>query len=667
MPSILNAQQIIEAALIEDLFTNDGDHLIPSGKDKYAPCFYCGKEGKRKGLSINKKLNIAKCFSCDKSVTPGNYYQNRHAVDFVEAIKRLSDITKIPIQYEETKKTKNKAGTKKTQAKEEKTASNDKSIQNPMGMEARHGRNDNTNFLVKQLAASGLTLEGTQSEIKVDDKTLRVKQRYTSGTKDEAGNIITGDDMILHYVNLHRQLETYYRKKKNGETTGTPQVFTRIRNQFPAAPKNLDRNGKPKKYASPYGSGCHIWHPEIVIKKYNRKAEIKHLHIQEGEKKADKASMHGLISCGIGGITMLAENQQLNSDFSDIITTCNTTDVYFWVDSDWQDIGANDKNVAGRSYMFLGAIRNFLNYFKAFYNSGIDLRLHLCYVNKVESIKDKVADGTESLTSNPSPLTLNTPKGIDDLLVLFKDREEEILQDWETARMQADGHGKYVSCIDITHYTENNLKKLFHLETYETFFEFHHKELAQRKEFFYFKTPYVYKEETNTFELKHPITEDEQWYIAGKARDNQHKYYFDLDNFQIFCQNRLLGRLTISKNPDKIKLILADINTKTINFINAEEVVLWLFDFLDSINETSVKNFFHQNDQFFEEKKLMRLRLLDDKIKLFSHNKSTGYLFFANGFWQITAQGITVKTIKDSEGYVWSTQVKDFEPTLITE
>ena len=649
MPSILNTHQIIEAALIRDLFIHDGDMPKPAGKDEYVPCFYCSKDGRHKGISLSKKLNIGKCFSCDQSVTPANYFQNRHADDFVTAITKLSQITNIAIIYDE----KVKGESKKVKVGVQKIEPDNSEVA-PGPQVPKNSTTTTKTFCQRQLESSGLTTELTQSEIILDDKTRKVKQRYTSGKKDEAGNIVPGDDMILHYVSLNRTPETYYRKKKNGDTYGAPQVFTRVRNQFPNDPKNLDKNGKPKKYASPLGSGCHIWHPEPLIKKYQRKAPIPHLHIQEGEKKADKATLHGIISVGIGGITMLAENQQLNSDFSDIITTCGTTHIYFWVDSDWQDIGHNDKNVAGRSYMFLGAIRNFLNYFKAFYNSGIDLRLHLCYVNKSE-----VAQVPE--------VPNNAPKGIDDLLVSLPGNEEIILKDWEAARTSSDGHGKYVSCIEITHYTENNLKKLFHLETHETFFEFHKAELKERKEFFYFKTPYIYKDDTGTFELKHPITEDEKWYIPGKGRDNQHKFYYDHDKFQIFCRNKQLGRLTISHNPNKIKLIQADVNTKTLNFITSEELTLWIFDFLDNINETAVKNFFHMNDQIFEEKKLMRLRLLDDLIKIFSHNKNTGYLFFANGFWQINAQGITLKTIKDSEGYVWATQVKDFEPKLITE
>ena len=48
------------------------------------------------------------------------------------------------------------------------------------------------------------------------------------------------------------------------------------------------------KYRTPYGAPAFIYYPQKIRELYQKQVPIKRLFIQEGEKKAEKATKHGI-------------------------------------------------------------------------------------------------------------------------------------------------------------------------------------------------------------------------------------------------------------------------------------------------------------------------------------------------------------------------------------
>ena len=186
----------------------------------------------------------------------------------------------------------------------------------PKGPQVRKSKKADT-FCDRQLKSSGLTVKDITATTFVDDKTEKLVEVYQPGTRDQFGRIAPGDDMIIWYYDLNGH-EVMYKKEK----TSKFEHLYRVRWQFPE--HHLDKAGKPIKYQSPYGSGSH-------------------LYIQEGEKKADKATLHGITSVGIMGIHNIASSGRLPHDLQLLVQACRVEEVVFMLDSDWDQLSENLK------------------------------------------------------------------------------------------------------------------------------------------------------------------------------------------------------------------------------------------------------------------------------------------------------------------------------------
>ena len=74
--------------------------------------------------------------------------------------------------------------------------------------------------------------------------------RYQAATIDKFWNVVPGDDMILHYLDIDGKPLAYKTQK------GARRPLIRVRWANPALHK--DKDGKPVKYKSPYKSGSHF-------------------------------------------------------------------------------------------------------------------------------------------------------------------------------------------------------------------------------------------------------------------------------------------------------------------------------------------------------------------------------------------------------------------------
>lgn len=598
-------------------------NMKKDGKSYRMPCPDC--DGKQ-SLVYTPSKSIIKCFKChrDGESSKGAYswctkilkLEGRKAVEF------LAEKLNIFIEYEPVKIRKKKT-------------SSQAAVQTPIG--------EFKTFRDIMLEQSGLSLEDVTGEVRLDNNTLAQMVRYTSGSKN-GDQIMKGDDVQIHYKTLYGTLETYYKKRSNGEAYGKPIPFTRTRNRRPE--DHLDKNGKPKKYESPWNSGLHIWHPEPLIGKFQTKSPIPVLFLQEGEKKADKCTKHSLISCGIMGINNLIDANGLHPDFGLIITQCKTESVVFTVDSDWENkipTGATE-NIDSRARAFLTAVRKFQQYFYGFTNQGIHLKIYFSYVKP----------------------NANNDKGTDDLLtVTLKGREDELLKDYEFAMNQGDGQGKYIACINITGFSEHKLKELFHLQSKEAFIELHKDILKDRGEFYYSGTKWKFSSD-GTLELAQPLSPDHIfWKKKSSKSAAEERYEFKPDKWVNVSHDRwFIGRYRMQKDLSAYKMIIADPITKTIRVIECFEVIDFVLNFLYSIGEIDVYNWLFNSDKYLNEKKIQKLWHLNDIIHLLKNEKNIGYMFFRNGFWKISDSEIRPFTINDSPGYIWEDKVKDAQPEL---
>lgn len=626
---IQNSDQIkseAEMRFAELIEKDTNQSFSKQGASLYMKCPNCDREGKGKGLNYSPKKEIAKCFSCDFTASnPINYLMNLHQLDFVEALKKAAELLNIPIETSKSEPDAPSTGRK---------------------------QNAKVDFYETQLQNSGLTLEDVQSKLKIDDSTTQIINRYSSGFYDiHTGNIVPGDDMILHYITLDRTRTTYYKKKyRTKEAYGKPIPLYRVRHRFPD--QHLDKKGNPKKYESPIGSGVQVWLPDKLIQKFENRQSIETLFIDEGEKKADKSTKHGQYSVGIMGISNLVENGNLHPDFSRIITTCGTKNVVFRMDADWQTKigkGNNAENsVDYRSRQFLTAIRTYKNHFYAFYNNGIELKIYFSY------IKENTAG----------------EKGVDDLLMgRLKGKEEQLKIDTEKAMTDPNGTGEFVDCIDITGYSEQKLKELFHLESIERFVDFHKDRIkANGEEFFYSGTKYKLIDEAPGYELAQPLSPEEKFWQKHISKDNKNnhdRFHIDFNRFRIFMQNNGIGRITTQEYPYQHQLVRAFYDQKIVNKIATLEIFDWIIDFLNAAGEYEITNYLQGNDRVLSDKNLERLKNLDDRVNFLKPTKSNGYMFFENGFWEITKDGIKGYDRQSAPGFIYREQLIAQSPTLL--
>lgn len=401
---------IMSSADLQEVIA-DFVQLQKAGKDYYGTCPFCGKTGKDKGLKVSPSKKIYKCFSCDcGGNSPVTFLMEAERKTYPEALQYLADKYCITV---ETERTQPQRKTKHVET-----------------------------YRDKQLRASGLDDADQKAFVFVDDDTKKEVNIYESGTLDQYGTIVHGDDMIIWYYGLDGK-PVMYQKPKSSRFA---QLF-RVRWQNPEL--HPDKNGRPVKYKSPYGSGSHLYIPEIIRNIYNDGRQINRLYIQEGEKKADKASKHGLPSVGIMGIHNIGQNGRLPMELQLIVQKCKVKEVVLVLDSDWDDLSHNIKPedpIEQRPRSFFTAVKNFKEYFLTFKNQGIYLEIYFAYGN------DKVN------------------KGIDDLLTnVLKGKEIDMLKDIDFSINEKDGKGQYLTMVKISTIPDQKLYEYWNLHSVDSF------------------------------------------------------------------------------------------------------------------------------------------------------------------------------------------------------
>jgi len=584
--------------------------LKKKGNKTVAKCPSCNTDD---SLIITKSKQIFKCFKCDYGGNSGTQFvMDFKKVNFPTALAIVAKILNIDIV--ETPKP--KGPQRKEQPKQE-------------------------TFRDKQLKLSGITEEQQKAECIDEDKTTIVDV-FESGTRDQYGKITTGDDMLIWYFDLEGKPVMYQKPK----STKSEQLF-RVRWQNPDLHK--DKAGRPMKYSSPYGSGSHLFIPEPIRQMYRERRVFKRLFIQEGEKKALKATLHGLPSVGIMGIQNIATEGRLPYDLQLIIMTCQVEEVVFLLDSDWDHLSNNLKvgdKVDKRPYNFYYAVRNFREYFKTFINMGIYLETYFAYVKQND----------------------NNDKGIDDLLAnTLAGKENDLLNDVNTSINEKNGSGKYIQLNKISTVSDLKLQEFWDLHNAESFSARYKDELISLPEFQIGKHKWRFNKDEK-LEAAQPLTEDEQYwdliYKEDKSGFVRTEVHFNYLYCYTFLKRRGFGRILMANR----QFQLARIENKVVNIYEAYQIRDFVFDFTKEIvekkNLVDVMNMLYRGgSNYLGPDKLSQMEFMYPKFE--TSDKSYQLLFFRGKYWKITAEGITEHPLNELQYNVWKDKINDFDAKLL--
>ena len=646
-------QKIFDSSKIEDfIFDTKKAH----GQNKLfakCPSAACGyiNEKKKQGLMIDQTKNIAKCFKCGQGYSnPVDFIMKTENLDYPDALRYIAkekgifieetDSRKEKAQHAVSPKTKKDTSAKKKKATSKKTGTRAENLSEPNSKKSdkvpetetpKKPQNIKT-FCDSQLEESGLTYDDIRVESKDPDGTARQISPFIQGTRDQYGNIVEhrGDDVLIKYYDLEGRPVMYKPEKSN-----QMRHLIRVRWQNPAA--HPDRNGNPIKYQSPKGSGSHVYIPERLRKMYKQARPIDRLFIQEGEKKAEKACKHSLMSVGIMGINNLGSNNRLPDEVQFIIQRCEVKEVIFILDSDWRSLSDDLKNgqaVDSRPKQFFSAVRNFKDYLRTLANLGNPVEIYFGYIQYNEARE----------------------KGIDDLLTgTLKEKEDELKADFDFAVNEKSGKGQFIQVNKITMLPDVRIADFWLLNDAEKFAAFHKKKLQVLKEF-KLKGYLRRFNDDGKLEMAQQLLPDEEFWEEDvketRNGDLKKTLTFNYVNAMNFLQNRGFFRYQMRSG----EKVLIRMENRVLTVIDHTDVKDFVKDFCREIKRKDVLNMLMRGGpQYLGPEKLTNLDLNYPKIERAAGDKQ--YLFFTDKIWEITADGIKELNYGQFPEFIWSEKI----------
>ena len=584
--------------------------LEKRGKDISGKCPVCGKSGKGKGIKFNVDKQLFKCFSCDTSGKGAvKFLMITQKFEYVKALEFLAD--KYNIDYSENY--------------------NAKLIQ---AQKAKRGKGK-LSYVDIQLSGSGLTRDDvTAVVIKDGDKTKTTEVcPYIEGTVNNYYQLIPGygDDMVILYYDLDGKPIQYIPPKRK-----RPENFFRIRFQNPEEHK--DRHGRPFKYYSPSGSETQLYVPQKIRSLYQRGHVIETLFIQEGEKKAEKACKHDILSVGVMGIQNIGSHNVMPKDLQLLITKCNVKNIVFLLDSDWQDISSKIKtgdNPQQRPLSFFYAIKNYKEYMLSLRNIGVNLEIYFGAVKRV----------------------VREEKGLDDVLAgSMKLKEAEFKDDVFQAINSKTGQGEYCEVHKITTYTDYQIKDLWKLNSAKEFAEFHKETLINIPEFKISRTLYRFNDDEE-FELAEPILPEEKYWEFTEKGNPQ----FNYKRAYQFLRNRGYGRLRMAGH---WKYVLW--KDKVIETVDRTDIKYFINEVTEQIAPEKVLNMLYQGGHFYlGDHSLENLKFFEPLFEISGKNFQN--MHFKNKFLRITSDGITQHSLTERTQSVWKDKIINFDIEVLPE
>lgn len=585
--------------------------LHRSGAGYTTTCPRCGSE---KGLVITPAKKIFKCFKCGEVTgkTAIDYLMTGRGMNYPDALQYLAQYCGIVLEEPAQKATK-------------------------------HYKD----FCSEMLEKSGLTRTDIRATVLKENGSTALITLPTmkAGTIDRHGNIIKGDDMIISYYDLDGNPVTYTNEMLQKKEAETERNFFRVRWKFPEEHK--DKNGRPSKYHTPVGASTPLYIPQKIRDLYKDKKEIHTLFIQEGEKKAEKACKHGIMSLAISGIQNFGYRGQLPEDIAKIVEACQVKEIIFLLDSDCFDISDHitcDEPIERRPLNFFYAVKNYREYLNILKNRGLYLEVYFGHV-----IKNERGD-----------------KGIDDLLAdALKGKENSLLQDiQETINLAKDKVGKYVHLYKITTMPDSQIREIWNLQDATKFCANYKDVLEHLPEFVFQKHKWKYNE-NGELESAQPIESDEQFYqISNQAKvdrgEARPEYEFKYERCFNFLFNRGFGKYM----RDTMRMFV-HVENKIVKIVTVDDVRDFMMSFSRTFLPEGVLEMLHKGGpQYLGDFRLAQLKYA--QIQFEKRQKDVEYLYWKDKFWEITSSGIKEKDYNQLHNFVWSNQKKEYTPIIST-
>lgn len=557
-----------------------------------------------------------KCFGCNE-VAGRNAYQYliSQGKDSMSVITELANYLGIIIEYEDPPKRR-----KSTDA-------------------AGDGKKPKE-FWLRMLRDSGLSRRDVTAKVLDDDGIDFIeRETFCSGTMTPKGDIIDGDDCVIKYYTLEGHPVTYVSSKDGKDER--PRPYYRVRYQNPDLHK--DKEGKAMKYRTPYGAPAFIYYPQAIRERFRKQMPIERLYIQEGEKKAEKATKHGILSVAVSGIQNIASGGRLPEDLINLIRVCSVKEVVFLLDSDCHDLSTMlnvNKPIDTRPRGFFYAVKNFKEYFDTLKNSGIYVEIIYGHV-----LKNEAQD-----------------KGIDDLLAnSLKGKEEELLADLEEARNKKPMQGRYVYLKKITTLTDNKLLEEWHLHNVKEFCQLHFAELKDMPEFTFGKRKYRFNE-AGEFESAQPVEPDEQFWILNQKKDGQSECYFDYDGCKNFLEHRGFWRYeTLSHDYEFIHE-----EGNIVETVKPHQIADFVKTFAKDTLPKMVRQMLYKGTaQYFGQLSLSMLDYFSGHFD--APQRGIERLFFRNSIWEVSADSVKESSYTQLTYNLWKSQKKDYQVHRIPE
>lgn len=576
-------------------------------------------------FSISENKQVFKCWSCQavSGVSAKGFLMKVEGMSLPDTLSYLVDRYSIYLPDKQI-----------VQPQPKKIPVTSKTKKDPKGKEK-------DSFCYKMLEASGLTYDDVRASVYKSDDTKSIFEcrTFRPGTVNDKGEIIPGDDVIIEYYDLDGFPVLYEKKDQKKRLTGIKKEYFRVRWQYPDA--HLDKNGESSKYKSPFGSGTPLYIPQRVRELYKKKEEIERLFIQEGEKKAEKASKHGLPSVAVSGIQNIGLNGALPEDLIRIIQQCNVKEVIFLFDSDWEDLSSNlriNVPVDKRPRNFFYAARNFKQYMRSLKNRDIYVEIYIGHINKNDA----------------------GDKGLDDLLSnTLSGNEDKLKNDIDVLINEKNLMGKYARFFKITTLTDHNLEELWYLNSPKAFAERHQDVLKNMPEFMIGRYRWKF-DENGQFVLAQPFDTDEQFWMEIEKFDRgggaRTEFQFCYVNSQNFLQNRGFGRY---RRQDRSYLFI-HVENPVVSKIEANDARDYLFTFAKhycnkEVNEMLIKGV----SQYVGPDKLSLLDFIaPDFIK---PCRDEQYFYFDKSCWRIRQNEIKEIGYESITHNIWEEQKKNFQ------
>lgn len=286
------------------------------------------------------------------------------------------------------------------------------------------------------------------------------------------------DDIIINYFQLDGR-RCYYKHERSNK----PYSRTRLK-----VPK-VSKEGKERKYESPYGSINFPFFPIEIIEAYKAEREIETLIITEGEFKAEAGCRAGAWVVGVSGIHNWYDSdgrKQLHPDICALIARCKVKRLMFLTDADTLEIKYKpEKDLSERPNFFYSAIKNFREAVMQFMAAADGVSLTDVYYGhlKTDLLKAK-------------------QKGLDDLLLDLPFKKPDIAKALNALELQS-------QWFDIFNISDglNKISAHFGLTNAETFYVTYEQFIAGR-EFVFKKLRYRWdEEEKKLVRIKHNDTQ----------------------------------------------------------------------------------------------------------------------------------------------------------------